>query len=401
MEAILNILPPFKNSAHVVAYSQNVGDIISGIMATHNQYRRDYDKIAKSFWRGNIVSTCKCIYDFLKANTFYKVEPDEKQTLRSPSAILYMGSDEKIGLDCKSYSLFIAGVLDALVRQGKKIKWTYRFASYKLLDKLPHHVFVVVNPGTSSELYIDPVLPTFNNKKQPQYKIDRKPMALIAMAGIGRTKRTKAERKARIKNAIRKRGKLLLKFNPATVSSRNSFLLLVKLNAFGLAHRLFQLYRSNPDKLKKFWSKIGGSWGSLEKNILQGIKKGKHKKTDTVSGIGVVPAIAAAVAAATPIVLKITQLLKQAGIKSDDLQSLGKKIVSKIISKKIDDQAEVESAADDTENTSDAEAETAGDESENTSDAGEGIEGVYPKMRRTVKPRFGGRSGKVKIGNFA
>jgi hypothetical protein len=41
-------------------------------------------------------------------------------------------------------------------------------------SKLPHHVFVVVNPSTNNEIWIDPVVKAFDYKKQYFYKIDKK-----------------------------------------------------------------------------------------------------------------------------------------------------------------------------------------------------------------------------------
>jgi hypothetical protein len=217
--------------------------------------------------------------------------------------------------------LFIGGILDALNRKGKNINWCYRFASYKFTDKLPHHVFVVINPGSSQEIWIDPVLPSYNEKKQYFYKVDRKPknMALVQVSGIGRRKKTKAERKQRrqqikktIKEKIKKRGKLLLKFNPATVPARNAFLLLVKLNVFNLASRLNLLIQKNPNKLKKFWENIGGTWTNLVRNIGIGAKK-RERKLSKQSQIGeVATAATAAVVSATPIIIKIVKLLKEA-----------------------------------------------------------------------------------------
>ena len=381
MREILNILPPFLNKSSILVKNQGVGDIITGILHTHKIYAPQYDKISKSFWKGDARRTANAIYNFLKQNTHYKVEPDERQTLRSPSAILYMGADKNTGLDCKSYSLFSAGILDSLNRSGKKINWCYRFASYKIWDKLPHHVFVVINPGTGNEIWLDNVMTQFNEKKQYYYHIDKNiNMALIAMAGVGRSKVKKEDRKKRIKAAIKKRGKVLLKFNPATASARNSFLLLVKVNAFKLATKLQKVPGA---KLEKFWKGIGGNYQSLLKNIATGTRH-KASKSDSVNGIGIVPAIAAAIAAATPIVLKVTQLLKTVGIKSDDLQNIGKKIVSKIIEKNIDNQA---SAEEDQENTfasaSPEETNEAPEEFEQpNTDAGEesAMSGYKPQM---------------------
>jgi hypothetical protein len=361
---LLSKLTPLHGINKVIKITQSVGDIISGILNTHNYWRSDYYKICLNFNEKTPYLIGKKIFDFLKGHTHYVIESDGHQTLRSPAAILKLGSDKKIGLDCKSYSLFIGGVLDALNRKGKNINWCYRFASYKFTDKLPHHVFVVINPGSSKEIWIDPVLPSYNEKKQYFYKVDRKPknMALVQVSGIGRRKKTKAERKQRrqeikknIKEKIKKRGKLLLKFNPATVPARNAFLLLVKLNVFNLATRLNLLIQKDPNKLKKFWEGIGGTWTNLVRNIGIGAKK-RERKLSKQSKIGeVATAASAAVVSATPIIIKIVKLLKDAGINADTLIEAGKTVVRAVASKKIDDQAAAQETAETLEETGEAE----------------------------------------------
>jgi hypothetical protein len=171
---LLNVLSKYNGSKRVLKYSQNVGDIISGILQTNKLYHTDYDNICMYFYNKSLLQTLKNIYYYLEKNTIYKIESDSKQTLRSPTAILYLGANKNIGLDCKSYSLFIAGILSAFQRKGLKIDWCFRFASYHFGNKLPHHVFIVVNPNTNKEIWIDPVVKKFDYKKQYFYKIDRK-----------------------------------------------------------------------------------------------------------------------------------------------------------------------------------------------------------------------------------
>lgn len=365
---LLNRLTPIQGVNRVLKVNQNVGDIISGILNTHNQWRKDYNNICLSFNGSTPYQIGKKIFDFLKNHTHYVIESDNQQTLRSPAAILKLGSDKKIGLDCKSYSLFIGGILDALNRKGKKINWCYRFASYRMTDKLPHHVFVVINPGLGTdEIWIDPVLPAYNEKKQYFYKIDRKPknMALVQVSGIGRRKKTKAERKQRrqeikkkIKEKIKKRGRLLLKFNPATVPARNAFLLIVKLNILNIAFKLHQLLQKDQSKLKRFWEGIGGSWRSLTKNIEAGYRKKARKLERKGRSVGepfTAAGVAAAVVSATPIIIKVVKLLKENGINADTLIQAGKSVVNAVASKKIDDEAAAQETAETMQETGEAE----------------------------------------------
>ena len=134
-------------------------------MNTHNIYKAEYDKIYKRFDAPTVRGICKKLYNFLRDNTHYVIESDNKQTLRSPAAILQLGSNPNIGLDCKSFALFCNGVLDAFRRHGRDINFAYRFSSYKPFDKIPHHVFSVINPNTANEIWLDNVLPSFDLKK--------------------------------------------------------------------------------------------------------------------------------------------------------------------------------------------------------------------------------------------
>lgn len=328
---LYNRLKPYLNKHTILVHNQDTSNIINGLLDFHKQYESEYDKIAGAFVGRTPRETGKKIWNFLKTNTRYVVEPDSKQTLRSPSAILYTG--KKFGIDCKNLSLFTGGILDALNRKGNKINWCYRFASYKYNDKLPHHVFVVINPNTNNEIWVDAVLDAYNDHKQYFYKTDKTPnMALISMAGIGR--KSKAERKEnrqakvqKVKQAIKKAGKVVLKLNPASVTARNSFLGLVKLNVFSLASKL-DVAMNKSNELFNLWNKIGGDVTALKKSIEVG--RGKR----SIGAIGVAPA--ALVTTALPILVKIKALLAKLGIKTSDIKNAITKTAKKVAQKQID-----------------------------------------------------------------
>ena len=179
---ILGKLTPFQNKQTVVTNSQGVNDIINGILSTHDLYKDEYDKISNYFYTGSDKGTAQKVWNYLKDNVVYNIESDRMQTLRSPAAILSMGS----GADCKSYALFANGILDSLRRKGLiKGDLVYRFAGYGDRKDL-EHVFSVLKTN-KGEIWIDPVLGTFNQKKEPNYYTDKKinNMSLVAMAGIG------------------------------------------------------------------------------------------------------------------------------------------------------------------------------------------------------------------------
>jgi len=77
-------------------------------------------------------------------------------------------------------------VLDSLNRKGiLEVPLAFRFAGYKNNTREPQHVFAVMYPGTKKEIWIDPVLPRFNEKRTPTFYKDKKiKMALIALSGV-------------------------------------------------------------------------------------------------------------------------------------------------------------------------------------------------------------------------
>ena len=181
---LLTQLDPFVNNQNIISYNQSTTDIINAILRQHNKSLKDYDKLYSFFDEGNCYNTAKKVFNYLKNNIKYIIEPENLQTIKTPAAILSTG--KTTGSDCKNYSLFMAGTLDALRRNtGENFDLCYRFASYDN-SKVPEHVFVVINPGTENEIWCDPVLNYFNEKKLPNYFKDKKikNMALMSLSGI-------------------------------------------------------------------------------------------------------------------------------------------------------------------------------------------------------------------------
>jgi hypothetical protein len=182
VNTILKKLTPYKGEEVVINGNQSTNDIINGLLNTHKKYLTEYDKICKYFYANNVEDICKNIFEFLKKNVPYEIENSKKQYLRSPSAIL----EHSKGADCKSYSLFTNGILDAIKRNyGLNFDVVYRFAGYNNNNNL-EHVFSVVK-SNYGELWNDPVLNYFNSReKSPTFTLDKKikPMALVGISGI-------------------------------------------------------------------------------------------------------------------------------------------------------------------------------------------------------------------------
>lgn len=179
IDTLIGKLPRYRDEWIVVNERQTVKDIIVEVLEAHDEFRTYYDKIALYFDGESIDEICDKLYRFCKKNIRYKEESEDDQTTSIPTGILLRGYG-----DCKHYSSFTGGILDALNRRGRKIKWAYRFASYKILSKTPHHVFIVVN-NNGRELWIDPT--PGSSSMQPVWIIDKKVTMAIRrnIAGMG------------------------------------------------------------------------------------------------------------------------------------------------------------------------------------------------------------------------
>ncbi|MFD3001443.1 hypothetical protein ACFS7Z_13810 [Pontibacter toksunensis] len=131
----------------------------------------------------------------------------------------------------------------------------------------------------------------------------------------------------------------VVQLNPLSVAMRNGLLLAFKLNLFRMAERLgygylteqqalakglhageFRKVKEKLNNVHKLWKGLQGDESSLRKNILQGWERGV-KKRGNVSGFGSTPAhssylgevvtATAGTAAATPLIVKIVDWLKE------------------------------------------------------------------------------------------
>lgn len=179
-EKLLQQLPPYTDEWVKVKEQQRVPDIIKLICERHSDFATDYDAIGNYFIGASIQDTCNNLYNFCAENLLYKEETEEVQTVGNPASILSRGA---AGIDCKSYACFIGGCLDAIQREtGEKIKWNYCFASYEVLQKIPYHVFVVVETDNGL-LYVDPTPGSAD--KEPVWIVNRSVTAKQKSKGVG------------------------------------------------------------------------------------------------------------------------------------------------------------------------------------------------------------------------
>ena len=185
LNTVLKDLPPFTGRKDILIYNQDVEDIIKGILKASDSYAGHYKKIWPYFEGGGYRSTARNVWNFLKSNSDYVIEPDSRQTIKTPAAILATAKKSYGGNDCKNFALFSAGVLKAYRdATGEDFNLYFRFAGYN--GGGLSHVFTVIEKN-GVEIWVDPVLDTFNDRtheptKIKDFKINK--MALIALSGI-------------------------------------------------------------------------------------------------------------------------------------------------------------------------------------------------------------------------
>jgi len=133
----------------------------------------------------SVEQTSENIWNYLRANTRYKLDENGLEELRTPSRSLVDGAkaleDERFGIDCDDYTILISALLINL-----KIPHEYRVAAYKTKGKF-QHIYPVAFDEFGNEFVIDvvPEIPRFNYEAQPIIDLKIIKMDLHELSGIG------------------------------------------------------------------------------------------------------------------------------------------------------------------------------------------------------------------------
>ncbi len=146
---------------------QQTHDIVEQMLYKQEACESDYDTFSFLFAGGSVQDVCSKIWKFCRENFVYVEESTDEQYISKPQTLLL-----RKNCDCKGYALFANGILCSLDRLGiLAIDSCFRFASYKLFNKEPQHVFVVVR-DQGREIWIDPCFKEFNLHKSYMYARD-------------------------------------------------------------------------------------------------------------------------------------------------------------------------------------------------------------------------------------
>ena len=305
---------------------QNTNNIIAAIGNQHTKNLTEAKKLAKYFKGVDERETAKNIFNFLKSEIVYSIEPAEKQTTKTLSRFL---SDSKG--DCKHYSIFTNTILECC-----GYKPLYRFAGYS--DKKIQHVYSYL---PQSNTITDAVLPTFDTEKKPKIKKDIN-MSLYSLSGVNTINGLNFKKVAsNIKTAAAKSSNIVKKAAaevPAAAKKikqgmvtaslappRAAFLALIQLNFTGMATDFKKIIAEKGDEGIKWWVDLGGDRtsftkaveaGSKRKAILSGIDEERDAYNEIYKGysgdgVAVGAVVATTAATAAPILLKAAAIIKK------------------------------------------------------------------------------------------
>jgi hypothetical protein len=137
-QKILSYLPPINNKKDKLVSRQNSYDIIKIMMSSAVLFQPDYNNIPV-----DTFESLEELWKFTK-NTFeYKEDSEFAQDIFSPGVMLTNAIQHTNTIDCKNYSMFIAGILQTWCDAGENFNWYFKFVSYKDTD--PTHVYIVCN----------------------------------------------------------------------------------------------------------------------------------------------------------------------------------------------------------------------------------------------------------------
>lgn len=152
---------------YVSGQNKNIIDVIHSNFAKATKQTKS---LANKFRGNSDRQTAQNIWNFLKNEIQYIKDNPGQQNIKLPSRFVSDASG-----DCKSYSLFTAGIL-----QNLNIPFKFRYTSYSSIDPTPQHVYVVLDSG----IIIDGVWGAFNSEKKYSFKKDYK-MRISTLSGIG------------------------------------------------------------------------------------------------------------------------------------------------------------------------------------------------------------------------
>lgn len=165
-------IKPAKDKETVINSDGQTRDIVKEILAIDKLSQIYTRQFAKHLKGKTLRGTCFNIWEFVKYQIEYVLDPEGIQFTKTP------GKTWKDRFaDCKAYSIFISSCLKNL-----GINHAYRFVSYSNISKFTHVYIVVKEP---QRIVIDSVMPGFDREKPFNFHKDVNMTKIIRLEGIG------------------------------------------------------------------------------------------------------------------------------------------------------------------------------------------------------------------------
>ena len=132
-------------------------DIVDCWKKCYEQFKDQPKKIVKNLTGYDIDSTCKAVFGYMVKNTYYQLDKDGEQLIKSPGRLIADGCG-----DCKSYTMFIASCLHCL-----GIPCIVRFVNFDGGDQYTH-VYPVAIDENGDEIPMD-ACELFEDNKTVKY----------------------------------------------------------------------------------------------------------------------------------------------------------------------------------------------------------------------------------------
>ena len=175
----------YQGNTTVIKYDASLDDTLNNIKRLASDNFRQVASLARKLEGATVAETAENIWDYLRANTKYKLDEHGKEQLRQPARTLVDGkaglTNSAIGVDCDDYTILVSALLNNL-----GIRNEARIASYTKKGAFQHIYPVAIDEdGNSYVIDIVPEIPHFNYEQKPIIDLITIPMTIEELSGLG------------------------------------------------------------------------------------------------------------------------------------------------------------------------------------------------------------------------
>lgn len=155
MSQARGLVAPMTGQVRVTHQDGMTSQIIAEVLDVSAESAGQTARLAEALKGATPLESCQNVFRFVRKNVRYKLDPNGKQFIKSPAAVIGTGF-----CDCKGYATTINDLLRCL-----GIRCAFRFVSFTASTSVTH-VYTVAWPTPGGPLVVlDACLPRFNQQK--------------------------------------------------------------------------------------------------------------------------------------------------------------------------------------------------------------------------------------------